>query len=485
MIGMVKMPEQLYIRDTRLTPRWTKLGFHKQQSLSYRSIARFNINHSGRRSGKTELVGKRRIIKKALKGGPFPDWRCFVGAPVRHQAKKIYWSDLKAMIPKQFIWKINESELIIHLVNASEIHVVGLDRPERVEGIPWDHGLLDEYGNMKPNAWDENIRPALSDRKGSCDFIGVPEGRNHYFDLTLLAKEEIAAGGEDWAIWHWPSWEILDEDEIRAAKRDMDELVFMQEYGGQFINFTGMAYYQFDADIHVGRYFQYYNPKKPIVLCFDFNVSPGVAVIAQEMGSDVFDIPMGKTITVAIGEVYIPRQSNTVRVCEKIIADWHHHQGNIICYGDSTGGAEGSAKVKGSDWDLIKSTLMPHFGKQLYFNVPLKNPRERQRVNAVNSRLMAYDGEVKMVVDGHKCPHLVKDLEGVRVIEGTAGQIDKKSDPKLTHISDALGYYVVKQFPVARYYTREDILAMLEKRNREKIDRAMNRRDSMQQRQAA
>ena len=44
---------------------------------------------------------------------------------------------------------------------------------------------------------------------------------------------------------------------------------------------------------------------------------------------------------------------------------------------------------------------------------------------------------------------MVKDIEGVRVLEGGSGEIDKKSDPKLTHLSDALGYYVVKKHPVA------------------------------------
>ena len=45
-------------------------------------------------------------------------------------------------------------------------------------------------------------------------------------------------------------------------------------------------------------------------------------------------------------------------------------------------------------------------------------------------------------------PNLHKDLEGVRVLEGGSGQIDKKNDPKLTHCSDAFGYYVVAEFPV-------------------------------------
>ena len=141
----------------------------------------------------------------------------------------------------------------------------------------------------------------------------------------------------------------------------------------------------------------------------------------------------------------------------------------MICYGDSTGGADGTAEVKGSDWDLIKEKLTPYFGNRLFFNVPLKNPRERQRVNAVNSRLLSYKGDVHLVVDGN-CRYLIKDLEGVRVIEGSAGEIDKKSDPKLTHLSDALGYYIHKEFPVGRFYSREDILDMMAEKNKRDID---------------
>ena len=468
------MQEHKIQSDSLLTRRWYKLKAHKEQAACYRSTARFNINHSGRRSGKTELMGKRRIVKKALQGSKdYYDWRGFVGAPVRHQAKKIYWADIKALIPKKYLAKPpNESELTCSLINGSEIHVVGLDRPERIEGVPWDHGLLDEYGNMKPQAWEENIRPALSDRKGSCDFIGVPEGRNHYYNLKESAREDKTGA---WKIWHWPSWEIIDKEEVEAAKRDMDALTFMQEYGGEFISFTGRAYYSYDETKHVGKYRDLYNPTRPLVICFDFNISPGIAVMIQEIGADVFDLPPGQTVSAIIGEVYIPKQSNTVRVCRKIVEDWKDHAGSIICYGDSTGGAEGTAKIRGNDWDIIKQQLYPNFGDRLYFKVPSANPRERQRVNAVNSRLQSYSGLVRMVIDGKHAPKTAKDFDGVRVIEGTAGEIDKKSDPLLTHLSDAVGYYVHREFPVAQYYKREDILALMELKNKEAIDTALRK----------
>lgn len=431
----------------RLTERWTTQRYHATQSAYWHSPHRFNVVPAGRRSGKTERA-KRKLIKRALRGTKFPGARFFAAAPTRDQAKRIYWDDLKRMIPAHFMaGKPSESELVIRLINASELHVLGMDKPERFEGSPWDGGVLDEFANMKPQAWQANVRPALSDRQGWCDLIGVPEGRNHYYDQYKLALAEVAERGNasEWGAFTWKSSDILPASEIAAAKRDLDPLTFEQEYEASFVNFVGRAYYPFDEAVHCAKLSHLYNPNAPLVIMFDFNVDPGVAAIAQEVM-----LPGGLLGTAIIGEVWIPANSNTPAVCRKIVSDWGEHRGLVICFGDATGGAEGSAKVEGSDWALVKKHLAPTFKGRLLFEVPESNPRERVRVNAVNSRLRSADGLVRLMVDPHKAGHVVKDLEGVRLLEGGAGEIDKKRDPKLTHISDAVGYYIAKMFPLER-----------------------------------
>jgi hypothetical protein len=54
-----------------------------------------------------------------------------------------------------------------------------------------------------------------------------------------------------------------------------------------------------------------------------------------------------------------------------------------------------------------------------------------------------------MMVDARKSPNVVRDFEGVQLLKGGSGEIDKKATPDLTHISDAIGYYVEHCFPVA------------------------------------
>lgn len=436
-----------------MADRLYPLRYHEVQHQLMTSGARFRVVPAGRRSGKTENA-KRKLLVEALSAQNYPDPRFFAAAPTRDQAKAIYWADLKAMVPRQLMrGNPRESELCIPLWNGAEIWVIGMDKPERIEGRPWNGGILDEFANMKPGAWGENVRPALSDRKGWCWLIGVPEGRNHYYDINHYA---LHSGDPEWASFSWPSADILDPAEVEAARRQLDEMVFNQEYNASFVNFVGRIYYQFNERDHTTHELEY-DPRAPLNLCFDFNVDPGVCAVVQELKlpktyeRDALTnrLLLNRPVigTAVIGEVHIPLNSSTPAVCRKIIADWGQHQGLVRCYGDASGGARGTAKVAGSDWDLIRTELRPVFGDRLSFRVPAANPAERARVNAMNSRLMSSSGLIRMMVS-KKATHVIKDLEGVRALKGGSGEIDKRADPKLTHISDALGYYVEREFPV-------------------------------------
>ena len=186
-----------------------------------------------------------------------------------------------------------------------------------------------------------------------------------------------------------------------------------------------------------------YSKAAPLIIALDFNIQPGSASIIQEQR-----LPNGLDGTGVIGEVHIPRHSTTPAVCRKIVQEWGEHPSPVLVYGDATGGAQGSSRVAGSDWDLVKAELRPVFGNRLSIKVPHANPRERARVNAMNSRLMSAAGDIRLMVDPIKAPTVVKDFEGVRLLEGGSGEIDKKIDPKLSHWTDGIGYYCAAEWPV-------------------------------------
>jgi hypothetical protein len=474
---MQSLPELL---KNPLGPRWTPMKYHPEQHRLLQSPARFKVVPAGRRSGKTERA-KRFVVRAALdvRTFNFDDPMFICAAPTYMQAKSIYWKDLKKLVPKwAMAGRPSETELSIPLITGATIKVIGMDKPERIEGAPVDGIILDEYANMKEEAWEANVLPALTDRKGWGWLIGVPEGRNHYYHTykNSLGPWNVSQEGQDWDGFTWKSIDIMDPAEIELRRSQMDPLTFQQEYEASFINFAGQAYYPFNEGEHVAPLRHNYNPKGELIICLDFNVDPGTAAICQEMelprkskvsetievgglqlfsGTETVSADYG---TGVIGEVYIPRNSNTPAVCRKLYADWKDHEGPISVYGDATGGARTTQNEKGSsDWDLVKENLYRDFGSErvtvrlnLSDNGKPVNMPERSRVNAVNSRLKSDSGLVRLMVDGQHAPMTVMDFEGVRLLEGGSGEIDKKNDPKLTHLTDAVGYYIAKEFPVRR-----------------------------------
>ncbi len=103
----------------------------------------------------------------------------------------------------------------------------------------------------------------------------------------------------------------------------------------------------------------------------------------------------------------------------------------------------------GSDWDLIKGAFSKHFGDRFTVRVKAANPAERARVNAMNTRIKNGAGDIRFMVDIRKAPNVVKCFEGTPLLKGGSGEIDKKANRLITHWSDAVGYYIDHEFPIA------------------------------------
>lgn len=435
-----------------LTERWTYLHYHAEQNRYFTSQKRFNIAHAGRRSGKTEIA-KRRQILRAMRFDK-PQGRFVFAAPTHRQAIKIFWDDIVAMVPRWALYNdkksISLSYRTIKLWNGALLEVCGLDVPERIEGPPLDGFVGDEFGNMKPTIWELNVRPALSTigRPGEAILLGVPEGRNHYFDLTEDAKND-----PEWDIFTWPLSEINFE-EAEKARSSVASLAYSQEYDGEFVSFEGKCYYAFDSKLNVAPDNEriLYDSKYPLCLSWDFNRTPGNCVISQELPASKFPWLIKRNqernrglVTCVIDEVFLQQASNTEKICDILVERWAGiHKGVLKLYGDATGGAKKSSSVAGSDWDIIDAKLSGPFNTDEC--VPKSNPPVRVRINTVNARLVSTDGYIGTIVD-KKCKFLIRDFESVSCDnEGAILKADAKS--LLTHISDAFGYHICEEYPL-------------------------------------
>lgn len=161
-------------------------------------------------------------------------------APTFEQAKKIMWPLIKEL-GRGIITSTHENTATCTLINGRRISIKGADRPDSLRGIGLSFVCLDEYAFMKEEVWDKIIRPALSDVEGRALFIGTPEGENHFFDTYMMAKK---VGFPMWEAWQFMSLDnpTLAREEIAAAKDQLSEQLFAQEYEASFSAESGTIF---------------------------------------------------------------------------------------------------------------------------------------------------------------------------------------------------------------------------------------------------
>jgi predicted phage terminase large subunit-like protein len=189
---------------------------------------RFKVVAAGRRTGKSRLAAWLLIINalQTDKG------QVFYVAPTQGQARDILWQTLLEL-GHSVISGSHINNLQIKLVNGATISLKGADRPETMRGVSLKFLVMDEYADMKPEVWEQILRPALADQKGSALFIGTPMGRNHFYELYKYAE---LSEDETYRAWHFTSYDnpILDPEEINIAKKSMSSYAFRQEFMASF-----------------------------------------------------------------------------------------------------------------------------------------------------------------------------------------------------------------------------------------------------------
>jgi Terminase large subunit, T4likevirus-type, N-terminal/Terminase RNaseH-like domain len=209
----------------------TALNFSllKWQQTVFKDSTRFKIVAAGRRCGKSRLSAVTLLIE-AL-NCPEGSSVMYV-APTIGQARTIIW-DLLHDLGRQVIKSSHVNNLEITLVNGRKILVRGADNPDSLRGVSLVYVVMDECAYIKQEVWEKIIRASLSDKKGRALFISTPSGRNWFYDLYKLGKEEE---DEEWKSWHFTTEdnETIDPKEIEAAKRTLSSFAFKQEYLSSF-----------------------------------------------------------------------------------------------------------------------------------------------------------------------------------------------------------------------------------------------------------
>jgi len=278
-----------------------------------------------------------------------------------------------------------------------------------------DYLVMDEAAMIDQKMWTEVCRPALSDRQGGAMFITTPQGKGSWiYDLW-----QGAHGQENYSAFQYTTIQggNVAEEEIEAARNELDEKSFRQEYEASFETYAGAIYYNWDSSVHIKKQDVEFKKNEILHVGLDFNVTPICAMICRVNGNEIS----------VIDEITM-EGSNTFEMAEELLNRYPNNR--MWIYPDASGQARKTSSNT-SDHHILRNS-------GFILKVKSINPPVKDRIAAVNTSLKAVDGSVKLTVDP-KCKHLIKCISGQTYKEGTRIP-DKNSN--LDHMNDALGYLV-------------------------------------------
>tara|TARA_R100000231_G_scaffold7003_1_gene10025 strand:- start:1528 stop:2757 length:1230 start_codon:yes stop_codon:yes gene_type:complete len=386
----------------------------KPQQQIANDTNRFRIVVAGRRFGKTFLS-----IREMCYFARVPNKIIYAIFPTYRMAKTIVWEELKDRLTKlRWVKRINETELTIRLVNGSKIVLAGADTPDRLRGISCDFVVFDEYASIDPNIWTV-IRPTLADRGGNALWISSPNGKNHMYDMYQWAQAQ-----EDWSTYKFTTLDggQVPAQEIEAARQEMDERSFKQEFLADWVDYVGLVYYSF-SELCVQKLDM--EKLDTIYVGIDFNVDPGCAVVGAMTAKNSLHI---------FDEIEL-RNTNTFEMAEEIK---RRYPNKVVKIFPDPAGAQRRTSSTTTDHKILHNA-----GFNVY--VRRAHPPVKDRINSVNSAF----SNGKLLIDP-ACKSLRNCLNKLSYREGT-NEPDKNSG--FDHMTDALGYMVEYCMPITKVTT--------------------------------
>jgi hypothetical protein len=363
--------------------------------------------------------------------------------------------------------------------NGARLEPLSAQIAERIRSAEMDTCLLEE-----PQTWEngEEVFQVVMGR-----LSGSPNGKQYRPEMQPQMRMSFnppAVGSWLWDLIEkrhaMPCWQFSVrqnylmpdyEEYIRFQESILPPERWSVELDGNWATFGGNVYRGYNSAIN-GRPTSELpplalDPQRPLLWCLDFNIGNMASVICQQVEQQTQIVgyeqphpgqppepivkPMiegwQKNIFLVLDEIALVDQVVGEAVAEFIAryGAWcTKHHVPVYLYGDSTGGNRNQQTIW-SNWEVVINGLLDA-GIEVEQRIPRNGP-EWDRVNALNAQFrIVRDGvhEFGMLVNEGKCPQLVADFLNVKAVEGK-NQIDKQSDPKRTHWSDALGYCILTE----------------------------------------
>ncbi|MBW4558434.1 MAG: hypothetical protein KME59_21415 [Trichormus sp. ATA11-4-KO1] len=260
---------------------------HEAQREIFSNPKRFRVTCNGRRFGKTALGITELIIRGlSFKGKVDPKFPVTVLGvlPTANQAREVIWKPLYNILTSpgidKLVKEINRTSMYAKLINDVQIKIVGANDSggDRLRGLKLYFVWLDEAQDIHPIAFDEVIRPAMSDTPGSrALFTGTPKGKQN----NLYVLSQNAEHDPDWAFFTYPTSAnpTIPREEIERARLTYPARLFRQEYEANFVDFPGKIYSELGID---NKYFGDIPKLSLVVAGVDWgDLHPNISVLGR------------------------------------------------------------------------------------------------------------------------------------------------------------------------------------------------------------
>ena len=210
---------------------------HLAQKTVLREARRFNVVDCGRRWGKTKM-GVDRLVDPVLRGQP-TGWF----APT-YKVLDDAWEQAKRLF-RPIVTRKDETDHMLRLMTGGSVEMWSLENEDAGRSRKYARVVIDEAA-MVPTlgeTWQAAIRPTLADMRGDAYFLSTPKGYNFFRSMWLRGQDPQQT---EWASWRFPtaSNPYIHPSEVEAARQELPDRLFRQEWLAEFIEDAGGVFRQ-------------------------------------------------------------------------------------------------------------------------------------------------------------------------------------------------------------------------------------------------
>lgn len=322
--------------------------------------------------------------------------------PTKTMARQALWENIDSdgfklldHIPKEYITRRSNQEMLLELSNGSTIRVLGYDKdPDSIRGIACKGAVFSEFAFSDPTSYKTMI-PALRESGGWVIFNSTPNGRNHFYDLwqgvfqsprwfaSLLQTYDPKADGYSGLIKKELFTQIMDEEGL--SQEDVE-----REYGVSFSAGMKGAYYldNIDKAYSQGRVSDFaYDDTLKVDTFWDLGVDDSTAVFFRQKVNN-------KLIFID----YYQNSGKDLQFYIKVLEDKGYNYGTHYLPHDAK---QRSLQTGSSTADMFEDMLREtKLSSDIWV---LERLPVQDGINAVRSRFSRYHFDLSRCHEGIKC----------------------------------------------------------------------------------